>query len=614
MYRIALVNMPLSNLSLPSLALVQLEAAVRRDLAGLARAEVHYASHDFAHHVGLSVYEELISFAHHPSGLGDWIFRAAAFPELADNADEYFVRYYPQHAPRNQALRQMVLEKRAGVVAHFESLIDRYELDRADLVGFTSMFSQNVATLAMARLVKARNPGAVVVVGGANCEGDMGRALVEHAPAVDFVFSGPSLKSFPRLVRALAEGDADGCHRIDGVFSRRNRTGGAAGCGADATAPAGGLPEVGPFGGDTDINDVLDFDYEPFLDRYEAAFPGLGKPVLLYETSRGCWWGEKAHCTFCGLNGSTIAYRSMSPANAFRLLDGLFDHAARIKELQSVDNILPKSYLTDVLPYVDTPPNLSMFYEVKADLDEHDFQVLARARVLVVQPGIEALNTSTLKLMRKGTSVFQNLRFLVNALRYGVRPLWNLLIGFPGEGIEVYHKYVGELPLLTHLHPPTGVFPVRFDRFSPYFEEESYGLKLRPLDWYGLTYPFPAEALADLAYYFADQNYLAPYALNAARMVGPLREKVERWQALWAAGSPRSCAWWSAAERRSSSTRARAPPWSTRWTTAPGGCWRRSPRRRRPRTWPRRSRVWTSKPRSPAWRGSGSSFTRGSAT
>jgi ribosomal peptide maturation radical SAM protein 1 len=537
MYRIALVNMPLSNLSMPSLALLQLEAAVRHDLAGLARVEVHYASHDFAHHVGLPAYEELISFAHHPSGLGDWFFRAAAFPELADNADEYFVRYYPQHAPRNQALRQMVLEKRAGLVAHFESLIDRYALDRADLVGFTSMFSQNVAVLAMARLIKARNPDAVVVVGGANCEGPMGRALVEHAPAVDFVFSGPSLRSFPRLARALMEGDADGCHRIDGVFSRRNRTVDAS-CGSGGMVQLGGPPAVRAFGEENDINELLDFDYEPFLDRYEAAFPDRDKPVLLYETSRGCWWGEKAHCTFCGLNGSTIAYRSMRPENAFRLLDGLFRHADRIRDLQSVDNILPKSYLTDVLPYVDTPPGLSLFYEVKADLDEHDFQVLARARVLAVQPGIEALNTSTLKLMRKGTSVFQNLRFLVNALRYGVRPMWNLLIGFPGEGIEVYQKYVAELPLLTHLPPPTGVFPVRFDRFSPYFEEEGYGLKLRPLDWYGLTYPFPPEALADLAYYFADQNYLAPYALNAARMVGPLREKVDRWHALWAAGTP----------------------------------------------------------------------------
>lgn len=538
MYRIALLNMPLANLSMPSLALTQLRAVVERALGGRARCEVHYLHHDFALHVGVDAYQELVSFEHHPSGLGDWLFRAAAFPGEPDNADAYFQRYYPPFAPRNRDFRDFVMETRAGLVEHFGELIDRYALDQADLVGFTSMFSQNVATLAMARLLKERRPELPVVVGGANCEGEMGRALVEHAPMVDFVCSGPALRSFPALARALMEGDAEGCHRLDGVFSRRNRVAPAEGCGAAGEAAGDGVPPVRAFGQENDVNELVEHDYEPFLERYDRYFPGREQPVLLFETSRGCWWGERAHCTFCGLNGSTIGYRSMRPENAFRVFNDLFRHASRVSELQSVDNILPRSYLGEVLPFLDTPPNVSMFYEVKADLDEEAFRVLAKARVTRIQPGIEALNTATLKLMRKGTSSFQNLQFLINALRYGITPSWNLLIGFPGEGIEVYEKYLGELPLLTHLYPPAGVFPVRFDRFSPYYEEAAaYGLDLHPLDWYELTYPFPAEALRRLAYYFSDHNYAAPYALNTARMVGKLREKVARWQELWESGA-----------------------------------------------------------------------------
>ncbi|HET7462505.1 MAG TPA: RiPP maturation radical SAM C-methyltransferase [Longimicrobium sp.] len=537
MCQIALVNMPLANLSMPSLALTLLHQVVRERFASRVESAVHYLHHDFARHVGLAVYDELMSFEHHPTGLGDWLFRPAAFPDAPDNAEAYFRRYYPQHGAKSRAVRELVLEVRAGLVAHLEAMIDRYALDRADLVGLTSMFSQNVACLAMARLIKARNPGVVVVVGGANCEGVMGRTLVDHAPDVDFVFSGPALRSFPRLVECLLEGDDEGCHRIDGVFSRRNRLAGG-GCHVES-ADDGGPPEVRAFGDDNDVNEILELDYEPFLDRYEAYFPDRDKPFLLYETSRGCWWGERAHCTFCGLNGSTIGYRSMRVENAFRLFDNLFRHAPRVRELQSVDNILPKSYLTDVLPFLDTPDGVSLFYEVKADLDEDDFRALARARVLRIQPGIEALNTATLKLMRKGTSVFQNLSFLANARRYGIRPDWNLLIGFPGEPVEVYEKYARELHLLTHFHPPQGVFPVRFDRFSPYYEEaEAYGLELEPLDWYAFTYPYPQAALPSLAYYFADQNYAAPYALNAALMVGTLREGVARWRELWAGGTP----------------------------------------------------------------------------
>lgn len=533
MYRIALVNMPLANLSMPSLALTQLQAVARKELGGRVEAELHYLNQDFALHVGLPFHDELMSFAHHPSGLGDWFFRAAAFPDVPDNADDYFQRYYPQHSPQNQKLREWVMEKRAGVVPYFESLIDRYELDRADAVGFTSMFSQHVACLAMARLIKARNPGVVVLLGGANCESVMGRELIEHAPMVDFVFSGPSLRSFPELVRCLIDGDRAGCHRIDGVFTRQNEVQGS-GCGGGGVAPLDGRAAVRAFGQENDVNELVDFDYEPFLSLYEANFPDRVRPVLLFETSRGCWWGERAHCTFCGLNGSTINYRSMRSENAFTLFNGLFQHAARVSELQSVDNILPKSYLTDVLPYLDTPEGMAMFYEVKADLSEDDFRVLKKSRVLRVQPGIEAMNTSTLKLMRKGISVFQNVQFLVNSVRYGIEPAWNLLIGFPGEEIEVYEKYLTELHLLTHFPPPQGVFPIRFDRFSPYYEEAAdYGLELQPLDWYALTYPWPKEALANLAYYFADQNYAAPYAMNAAKMVSKLRDKVERWKSLW---------------------------------------------------------------------------------
>lgn len=84
------------------------------------------------------------------------------------------------------------------------------------------------------------------------------------------------------------------------------------------------------------------------------------------------------------------------------------------------------------------------------------------------------------------------------------------------------------------------MFPVRFDRFSPYHDAvEAYGLELAPLDWYAFTYPWPEEALMDLAYYFSHQNYLAPYALHAARMVGPLRAKVAAWKGPWFGGGAR---------------------------------------------------------------------------
>src|SRR5262249_26047202 len=147
-------------------------------------------------------------------------------------------------------------------------------------------------------------------------------------------------------------------------------------------------------------------------------------------------------------------------------------------------------YLKDVLPLLETPSNMDIFYEVKADLSEDDFVVLQKSRVKLIQPGIESLATSTLKLIKKGTTSFQNINFLKMSVLYGIKPTWNLLIGFPGEGAEVYQRYLEVIPLLVHLEPPSGVYPVRFDRFSPYYNQaRSYGLDLHPMEFYSFIYP-----------------------------------------------------------------------------------------------------------------------------
>ena len=55
-------------------------------------------------------------------------------------------------------------------------------------------------------------------------------------------------------------------------------------------------------------------NYRDYMARVQAS--PLGKtinPRLLFQTSRGCWWGAKQHCTFCGLNGQGMAYRSKVP-------------------------------------------------------------------------------------------------------------------------------------------------------------------------------------------------------------------------------------------------------------------------------------------------------------
>jgi ribosomal peptide maturation radical SAM protein 1 len=521
MYKIALINMPFADLAMPSIALTQLKAVVEQRFKDQVSASVYYLNHDFARYLGLELYELITSSADSQNaGLGDWFFRQTAFPEAANNAGVYLSRYFPFHTEEMNTLKSRLLEKRRGLDQFLDSLIAQYGLDQMQLVGFTSMFMQSAAVFSLARRLKECEPPPIIVMGGANCESPMGQVIVKEVTPVDCVFSGPALKSFPEFVQHCLNGEMGRASAIKGVFTKRNY-----------------IFQSGPdaIGEELSIDVPIDLDYRPFIDNISERFPnGEVEPALLFETSRGCWWGERAHCTFCGLNGASMAYRAMSPDRALKQFESLFEFSPRVSRMDAVDNILPKSYLHDVLPHIETPDNVSLFYEVKADLSESDMQTLAKARVKTIQPGIESLATSTLKLMKKGTSAFRNLALLKFCVMYGIEPNWNLLVGFPGEGADVYRKYLHDLPLLTHLYPPAGVFPVRFDRYSPYFvKAKEYGLDLHPLDYYSLIYPFSSDALHDLAYYFADSNINAEYAQTVSQWIGQIREKVNAWFESW---------------------------------------------------------------------------------
>jgi ribosomal peptide maturation radical SAM protein 1 len=250
--------------------------------------------------------------------------------------------------------------------------------------------------------------------------------------------------------------------------------------------------------------------------------------AILFETSRGCWWGEKAHCTFCGLNGSSMAYRSKSPARALGEVTSLarrHPHA----DLEAVDNILDMKYFDEFLPALAREKlEVGIFYETKSSLTKAQLRMLRAAGVREIQPGIESLDDSILKLMRKGVTALQNIQLLKWCAEFGITPQWNLLSGFPGERPDAYAAMTRLVPLLAHL-PPPHLSPIRLDRFSPYYTgSAAFGLKdVRPAAAYRHIYRLPEDVLANLAYYFdfayADDRVPDTY-------VDPFNDKVETWK------------------------------------------------------------------------------------
>jgi hypothetical protein len=234
-----------------------------------------------------------------------------------------------------------------------------------------------------------------------------------------------------------------------------------------------------------------------------------------------------------------MGYRAMRPDLAVELIRSLFRYADRTSVVMCVDNILQRQYIKDVFPYLDTPAETPIFYQLKANLNESEVAAMARANLKLITPGFESLSSNTLKLMDKGVSAFHNLQVMKYCVLYDVHPGWNILVGSPGEPASTYEKYVRELPLLVHLPAPQGLYTIHFNRYSPYhMHPERWGLDLVPIDSYALVFPFPPEAIANIAYEFNDQNLQGDYLQALLRWIDPVQDKVRAWQRMWDEENP----------------------------------------------------------------------------
>src|SRR5262249_16220836 len=153
--------------------------------------------------------------------------------------------------------------------------------------------------------------------------------------------------------------------------------------------------------------------YDDFFDRLSHSplraelWPEV---AILFESSRGCWWGDKSHCTFCGLNSATMMFRS-KPAT--RVFEEIMSLATRygILDFVVVDDIIDLKHIRELLPLLSTADcDLHIFYETKANLKKEQLRAFYEAGVTAIQPGIESLSTPILQLMRKGVTALQNVR------------------------------------------------------------------------------------------------------------------------------------------------------------------------------------------------------------
>ena len=382
-----------------------------------------------------------------------------------------------------------------------------------DAVGFTLMFEQIFASLCLARRIKQSFPKIAVVFGGASAEGSMGAALLRNFDCIDYAVTGEGDNAFPELLLRINSGQAPVA--LAGVVGRQQ--GGLVPPGRDVVYDLDSLP-------------FPDFD-DYFLQLQQSALVRDFRTRLSMEQSRGCWWGVKSHCTFCGLNGLGMAYRSKSAARSLAELEYLTERY-KTRQISFTDNILDIRNFRDFFPAViASGRKYEMFYEMKSNVTKAQIATLAGVGVRKVQPGIESLSSRVLRLMRKGVSSLQNLQCLKWCKEFGIRVIWNILYGFPGEAPEDYAELLQLIQKIPHLDCPVSVNRIQVHRFSPNFDRaEEFGFtNLRPIAAYRHIFHLPERELFDIAYFF-DHDFTLGDELESR--VQEIRAAVAGWRAV----------------------------------------------------------------------------------
>jgi ribosomal peptide maturation radical SAM protein 1 len=510
---VCVFDMPWSSLRSPSIQLGIIKSILKRAGMSCVDEYTNIRWHQYSAKVvnySSDVYRDI---SESRSGIGEFIFSVSnggKFPST-----DWFLEDEKRMRGLNEEIITISREL-SEVADHFLEQEAIRVIDMGCTVfGFTTTFSQTVPSLALARKIKLLSPASKIIFGGANCAGEMGEALGELYQWIDIIFQGEAEGRIEDVFRCLLEGKT--VDHLPGLIlpPKRKKT--------SEEPPALGM-EHHPVP-----------DYDGYFREIQEVDQARGDTIqLIYETSRGCWWGERNHCGFCGLNADSMAFRSKPPRKVLEEIQELSERYG-LNQFQIVDNILDKKYFKHLLPDL-AKENFVFFWEVKASHKKEEVKLMAEAGIREIQPGIESLHEVTLRNMEKGVTPVVNIRFLRWCELYGVTPTWLIMHNLPGDHPDFYSRQAKLIPKLYHLEPPAYV-KLELQRFSPYWQNpELYNIEIKgAYESYRLLHRGTSNQMEKICYEF-EYGISRPTDLKQASE--ELNEAISKWQEVRRAYKP----------------------------------------------------------------------------
>ncbi|MFH6953353.1 RiPP maturation radical SAM C-methyltransferase [Pseudoalteromonas sp. XMcav1-K] len=380
-----------------------------------------------------------------------------------------------------------------------------------DLVAFSCLFDQTIPSLALSKLINEINPSISIAFGGYALKGPIGKNILDAFNFVDSVVTGPGENEIVRLAKYAHNKKRSIVRHLD-VSCREPQ-------------------HVDDY--PIENSPAPDFDdYEDILLKLDSEEKiKVDWRVVPYETSRGCWWGVKSHCVFCGIDKEDLTYTYKSRNKVlFEVASNTDKHS--ISTVRFIDYILPHQYYDDLLPELSGKKGINFTCELKSNINSEKMDKLKKAGFAEIQPGIETFSTKILKRMKKGVTAAQNIFTMKLGLQSGIIVHYNFLFGFPFDDEESYETMIDQIPSLFHLQPPATVVEVLTTRFAPLQKGLVCGVSKSevPHRFYNLIFSkgfidSTKFSISDYCYYFEQQYDVTPKLRESYQLIISLMQQ-----------------------------------------------------------------------------------------
>lgn len=353
--------------------------------------------------------------------------------------------------------------------------------DEALCLGITVLTGAPILdALEITRSVKLRRPELPVIWGGWHPSLFPDETLVESG--IDALVVGQGEDTFADIVARLTEGGG-----LEGI----------PGCNAAGAAP-------GPPRPTRDINEFPAHDYGLIpVDRYFAL---KGQRQLDYISSQGC----RFRCSFCA--DPFVYKRAWYGLEATRVGEELEAHSRRygVEDVNFQDETFfttPRRVAEIAEELLRRAVPVSWSATMRADqgfrLDEEILALAARSGLRRVMVGVESGSPEMLRRIQKDATVEQVFATADKCRRHGIRVLFNLIVGLPGETAETLAE---TLEVGKRLRALSSSFELAIFYYKPYPGNPLADIHRAA----GLPYPTSLQEWAAFDYVGAPSPWLEP--------------------------------------------------------------------------------------------------------